>query len=278
MRGSGKKEKKTQPDSCKPSTRRRLCTLQGQQARSGIEKARDGTAIPRMEAMKNVRDYLLYKPASTKKKERVKSLARDINGLGLRRFLWAAGIGMSLLLGSGVDSRATYTVNIYEDDDAVYAIGSGTVDLTQLYNFGQWDSGPMFGPSTALFAPSPVSYDLYGGGSISGPTSYPAGDIPAPTSSSGEGAGIWGANMLLLIPTSYSGGSLSFTLSWQGESFSSLGLSEGTNTWTWGSDEHADSYTINVVPEPNSLIFVCLGVTALCIWRGFRRENFCLKA
>ena len=70
---------------------------------------------------------------------------------------------------------------------------------------------------------------------------------------------------LLLVPLGYvSGTPLSATDTYANQTFSSLGLTPGTYTTTWGTGAHADFLTVQVgpaaVPEPSALVTAGLGM------------------
>jgi hypothetical protein len=93
---------------------------------------------------------------------------------------------------------------------------------------------------------------------ISGPTSIGTGDPTLASAGSGDFFGVEGIQARLLVPDGYiSGNPLAATNTWAGQSFSSLGLTPGTYTWTWGSGATADFLTVQVgpvaVPEPSTL-------------------------
>ncbi|MEZ6192941.1 MAG: PEP-CTERM sorting domain-containing protein [Phycisphaerales bacterium] len=49
-----------------------------------------------------------------------------------------------------------------------------------------------------------------------------------------------------------------------GTDFATLGVTEGSYVWSWGSGGSADSLTLNIVPEPASvalLVLAGLGIT-----------------
>ena len=65
-----------------------------------------------------------------------------------------------------------------------------------------------------------------------------------------------------------SGQQLSITSTWDGQTFSTLGLNPGTYVYTWGSGPTADSLTVDVVspqavPEPTTLWVALIGGVAI---------------
>ncbi len=109
--------------------------------------------------------------------------------------------------------------------------------------------------------------------SILGPSSIGSGAI---THSASFGTGnIFGAfSTGVIVPSGYvSKSSLSGTSTYTGQTFATLGLTQGSYTWTWGSGPTADSLTVNIgaVPEPSETLavagLVCLGVAAMRRWQ-----------
>jgi hypothetical protein len=95
---------------------------------------------------------------------------------------------------------------------------------------------------------TPVNFDQYSGFTTT-PSNFGGGGGAPPTSSSGNVFGVvWqGAPPYqLVVPVGYTTGQpISSTMTFTGQTLSSLGLTPGTYTYTWGSGANADS--INVV-------------------------------
>ena len=65
---------------------------------------------------------------------------------------------------------------------------------------------------------------------------------------------------LLVVPNGYvSGAPLSGTLTFTGTDLATRGLTPGSYVCSWGSGPHADSLTLNVIPEPTSAALLGLG-------------------
>jgi PEP-CTERM motif len=64
-----------------------------------------------------------------------------------------------------------------------------------------------------------------------------------------------------------SGSPLSETSTYLGATFASLGVTPGQYVYTWGSGDHADSFTINIgaspVPEPSTWAMMLIGFAGL---------------
>ena len=72
----------------------------------------------------------------------------------------------------------------------------------------------------------------------------------------------------LIFPAGYvSGTPLSDSSTYLDATISSLGLTPGDHVWNWGSGEHADTFTIDVVappvPEPSTWAMMLLGFAGL---------------
>jgi PEP-CTERM motif len=191
----------------------------------------------------------------------------------------AAALGVALLLGSGPISssaQAGYVVTFKEVGSDVVATGSGTLDVTDLKFIAV---GPLRGlilPLIAGIVTGPAvntSVDFYIG-TITGPASFGISDLILASSGSGDIVGIQGTFDLLIVPEGYvSGNILSNTSTWLNETFLDLGVTPGTYVWTWGIDQHADSFTlvIGAVPEPASLALLGTALAVLLLARARRR-------
>jgi hypothetical protein len=81
----------------------------------------------------------------------------------------------------------------------------------------------------------------------------------------------------IVVPLDYtSETTISGTMTFSDASISSLNLTPGTYTWTWGSGGNADSATLNIagaVPEPSApVLLITLGLSGLG-FLGWRRDD-----
>lgn len=195
----------------------------------------------------------------------------------------------SFLLLCIVCSKASggFVVNMTEVGNSVVATGNGTINTSalisaQLVVVGSFQgyAGPIDG-ELALGTTQSLSLDGYYNG-IFGPTNFGSGPGASASSSSGDvfvylqsitSSPVGGP--ILILPSGYSGTSLSSQSIWAGQSFATLGVTPGTYTWSWGSGANADFYTLNAeitaVPEPGSIALVAIGAIVAVGMRKFKR-------
>lgn len=139
-------------------------------------------------------------------------------------------------VGLDVVFTATGTANIDSFGAPLSAGGSAGVDANRPYLF--------------VGTTNSIDVDIYGGLTTEpigpGPTSPIAADA-----ATGDGFG-FNFSSLLLYQGYVSNTPLSGTATFFNHSFSSLGIAEGTYTYTWGSGGNFDQATIIVVPEPST--------------------------
>jgi hypothetical protein len=139
----------------------------------------------------------------------------------------------------------------------VVMTASGTIDLDGLTlvdsNIGPFMGGGI-GPTSATFLMGANGgYGKSYSGFTTTPSNFGTGSGFPPTSTSGDIFGIIYQGQpphLLVVPTGYtSGGQISSTQTFTGQTFSSLGLTAGTYTYTWGSGK---SFNVVVSGTPAS--------------------------
>jgi hypothetical protein len=179
---------------------------------------------------------------------------------------------------SGV-THAAYVVNLTESGGNVVAIGSGTINTTDLtfVQFGNAGAELDSSDSVVLVGPKvPVTTSIYSGltnpGSFGASIGYFVAD-----SGSGDLVGVTGNPDWIWLPETYnSGSSLNANDVFNGQTFASLGLTPGSYVWTWGSGANADSFTLNIgaqaVPEPASLLLLGMGSLAIFSYARQRRR------
>jgi hypothetical protein len=142
---------------------------------------------------------------------------------------------------TATSASAPMTVTIYESGSNVVMSASGTVDLSGLTlvnsNFGPIGQGGLGSSATFISGPNMSYGDTYSG-FTSTPSNFGSGGAGgANSSSSGQVFGIiidQNPPYLLILPTGYtSGGNISSTQTFNNTSLSTLGLTNGTYTYTW---------------------------------------------
>jgi len=192
-----------------------------------------------------------------------------------RLVLLAAVLGMA-----SSSSQADVTIYINQVGSDVVATGSGSLDITDLtYNPGALSS-PGVIPNQGVIEEGPLAVATSYYTAVTGPTAFGTSGQSLPTFGSGDEFGISGWNHTLVLPTSYvTGTSLSSSDTYSGQTISSLGLTPGTYTWTWGTGAHADSLTVQIgpattaVPEPSTAIVAVLGAVAFITYGWSRRRR-----
>jgi len=77
------------------------------------------------------------------------------------------------------------------------------------------------------------------------------------------------SNNIIIDQNYVLGTAVTGTLTWNNQTFSSMGVATGSYVWGWSTD----SITLNVVPEPSSLSLVALGLGGLIAWNRRRKGN-----
>jgi hypothetical protein len=145
-----------------------------------------------------------------------------------------------------------FSVTIVESGGNVVMSASGSLNINDLTLVSPSSpaGGSGLGVSNATFiiGTTPVNYAQYSG-FTSTPSNFGTGGGFGPTSASGDIFGCFypgGPPHQLAVPVGYtSGTNISSTMTFNSQTFSSMGLVPGTYTYSWGSGANADS--INVV-------------------------------
>jgi len=193
----------------------------------------------------------------------------------MKLLLLIALVGILALPGHA-RAQSTFDIYLWESGGNVLASGSGTIDTTDLIDDGLASGSGFIRPSNRLIAVGPsssASVLTYGG--ISGPDAFGIGGPTLATSGSGEVVAVNAKVPAIFVPNGYiSGSELSDTAIWDTATFSSLGVTSGTYTWTWGSGADAGSFILHAgeepVPEPSQYgLGIFLAAAAFIAWRRF---------
>ena len=183
------------------------------------------------------------------------------------------------LLSLGVfGTHASVIITIDESGSDVVATASGSIDTGGLTHVSSASNAasvwPAFSLGGNLFLGTTVITSLESFSGVFGPSSYGSGSRTAANSSSGQLFGI--APTRVYLASDYvSKTPFTSTATWNSTTLSTLGITPGTYTFTWGTGANADSLVINAgsVPEPEQYAVVagvlCLGVAA------WNRRNRC---
>ena len=175
-------------------------------------------------------------------------------------------VGAVVVLISAVPARALVTVTVSEVGGDVVMSGSGSLNVSALAYIG--GTGYTYGidpdTSTFLINPGPISALYQGGFSLPAALGPGTANI-LPNSGSGDqfGIALYYGTPTLFVPGYLGGGTytdgtgISSTSTYVGQTLSSLGLTPGNYTWSWGSGGNADSITMQIgssaAPGPASV-------------------------
>ena len=194
----------------------------------------------------------------------------------------AASLALAAIFAS--TAQAAYTQTYEEVGGNVVEVGMGTLNTTDLTDLGSPFSetaavGPAGGTSiSGSITGAPVEF--FSG--LSDPGPFGPGIQTDANSSSGDIVGVQGANgepsAFLFTPAGYvSGASLSETMTFDGATFASLGVTPGEYVFTWGTGASADTFTVDfatsgAAPEPATWAMMLIGFAGLS-YAAARRKS-----
>ena len=175
------------------------------------------------------------------------------------RMLFALAIALFGVLAAGTEAQASFVFNIQQVGQNIVIAGNGSINTNALSEVTRVSRAANFDPSDANFDIGPVvltpAVQFFG---LIGPGSLGIGGVAYPNSGSGDRVGVEIGDEVA-VPAGYtSGAPLADTATYDSETFATLGLTQGTYLYTWGTGATADSLTVNIgtVPEPASLALV----------------------
>jgi hypothetical protein len=200
-----------------------------------------------------------------------------------KSLLAVAGLFVSLV--APPQARAAYIVNIYQSGANVVLEGSGAITLDGLdfRGVGTVPEG-LFIPNEGIIIGGPgqgvvLTVDTYA--TVTAAGSFGTGaEAVRDSSTFTSSVGLYGDLALLWVPTGFKGGALpSGSMTFNNQTIASLGLTEGSYAWTWGSEADDQQFIVNVgnvgssaIPESSSLALSgCgMGLLALVMWKRKR--------
>ena len=169
-----------------------------------------------------------------------------------------------------VQPAQAYTVTLEQMGTNVVANGSGAINLTGLQFVLSGTNQSAINASQGGIFTGPTgnsSVDSYSG--FTGPTSFGSGGVFLPNIGSGDFVGIFDFVDRINVPHNYvSGAALSDSMTFNKETFASLGVTPGTFEWTWGTGPNQNfTLIIGAVPDGGSTVSLLgcalLGLAAL---------------
>ncbi len=164
-----------------------------------------------------------------------------------------------IILGTAVtlasSASGDVVINVSETGGNVVMTGAGTLDTSAWTLAATLPMTPRMLPSGHMVVGPAVNVDLYDSPSgFAGPASVGSGASFFADIGFTDAFGLDWDFAVLVTPAGYaSGDALAGSATYVGHSFASLGLAEGTYTWTWDTASGGtDSFTINI-PTPGAL-------------------------
>ena len=191
-----------------------------------------------------------------------------------RRIALSVAAALAGLAAAVSQSHAAFVITLEQVGPDVVADGSGTIDTAGLSATGDDNGSADIEPADGVLTVGPgalTAQETFTG--VSGPASFGDGTNPFDGTGTGDIVTIVGVFGAIGLPMSYvSGSALSDTATFSGQTFSSLGVTPGIYTYTFGTAGSADSLTIFAVPEPSTWAMVLAGTVLLGVTLHRRRH------
>ncbi|HZS84813.1 MAG TPA: hypothetical protein VFA50_18195 [Stellaceae bacterium] len=196
---------------------------------------------------------------------------------------YAAVVGLLAVLLTAGTAQASFVETVVQSGPNVVVTGSGSIEMwgigiesshNNVSSYVEADIGAILTGATGNVDDwhelSPY---------FTGPTNFGAGFYRSADSASGDLVGVALGNVLFLPHGYVHGTALSNTATYDNETFTTLGLTPGSYTWSWNNGSNSDSFTLQIepaaVPEPSALTMFLtmvgiLAATALILRRPRR--------
>jgi len=165
-------------------------------------------------------------------------------------------------------ASASLVFSFVESGGNVIGTLSGTLNLAGMSAIGSGTNNPNgIIPDLAIISSWAGSFDAY---AVVGPTSFGTGSSYAyinATSQTGSTFILEGAFGEAMLPSSYTGGALSATLTFDGATFASLGITPDTYVYTLPNDTITVQFSPTPLPATLPLFASGLGLLGLLGWR-----------
>lgn len=171
-------------------------------------------------------------------------------------------------------AQAAFIATMKEVAGGVIMTGAGSIKLDGLTPLGPDRNTGLILPkfSVVSFAP-PTGGDTDSYIGINPPPPFGPGDATLASSLIGKII-VFDTTSHFFVERGYaSGDPLAATETFDGATFASLGVTPGTYVWTWGAGDTADTFTLQIVPEPATALLLGLPVGAIMLSRRRLRAS-----
>lgn len=199
---------------------------------------------------------------------------------GLLTFVRMVGLSLLFVGFSAFAQAGSVSVSFQESGGDVVASFSGSVDFSDAVASFPFTDGPfaVMTPSEGSFASlTGANYGAWAFNPENAIVPFGTGSLVSATSQTGDDFGLFAAGNFpaFILPPSYtSGDAFSGTMTFSGQTFSSLGLTAGTYGWaTTGASPNTVTITIPV-PEPS----ICMMALAGLACGGYTTYRRCKRA